>query len=155
VTQVSPTILSVMLLIVGVAGFIGTVLIGRVLDKSLFVTLGVLPAIMAGTAVLLALAGGSPLATAALLAVWGFAGTAAPVVWWTWLARPVPDEAEAGGSLIVAIVQLAITLGATMGGIVFDATGPATEFLASAVLLALAALTAFILPRITARPAAA
>lgn len=101
VTHVSVSMLSIMLLILGVSGFIGTLLIGRVLGKGLYVTLGVLPAAMAAVAVALTLVGGSTIATAVLLAVWGFAGTAAPVAWWTWLARTAPDEAEAGGGLMV------------------------------------------------------
>ncbi|RXD07460.1 MFS transporter [Sphingomonas sp. UV9] len=153
VTQVSPAMLSVMLLILGVSGFIGTVLIGRVLNGGLFLTLAVLPALMAATAAALTVLGTSVVATGILLAVWGFAGTSAPVAWWTWLARTVPDDAEAGGGLMVAIVQLAITLGATMGGIVFDAAGPRAEFLVSAGLLAIAALAAVAIGRAHGRPA--
>ena len=147
VTHVSPAMLSIMLLILGVSGFIGTVLIGRVLNGGLFLTLAVLPALMAATAVALTVVGTSVVAVGVLLAVWGFAGTSAPVAWWTWLARTVPDEAEAGGGLMVAIVQLAITLGATMGGIVFDTAGPRAEFLASAGLLAVAAVAALAIGR--------
>ncbi len=147
VTHVSPAMLSIMLLILGVSGFIGTVLIGRVLNGGLFLTLAVLPALMAATAVALTVVGTSVVAVGILLAVWGFAGTSAPVAWWTWLARTVPDEAEAGGGLMVAIVQLAITLGATMGGIVFDTAGPRAEFLASAGLLAVAAVAALAIGR--------
>ncbi len=154
VTHVSPAMLSIMLLILGVSGFIGTVLIGRVLNGGLFLTLAVLPALMAATAAALTVLGTSVVAVGILLAVWGFAGTSAPVAWWTWLARTVPDEAEAGGGLMVAIVQLAITLGATMGGIVFDAAGPRAEFLASAGLLAIAALAAVAIGRADRRPAA-
>ncbi len=153
VTHVSPAMLSVMLLILGVSGFIGTVLIGRVLNGGLFITLAVLPALMAAAAVALTVVGTSVVAVGILLAVWGFAGTSAPVAWWTWLARTVPDEAEAGGGLMVAIVQLAITLGATMGGIVFDAAGPRAEFLASAGLLGIAALAAVAIGRADRRPA--
>ena len=153
VTHVSPAMLSVMLLILGVSGFIGTVLIGRVLNGGLFITLAVLPALMAAAAVALTVVGTSVVAVGILLAVWGFAGTSAPVAWWTWLARTVPDEAEAGGGLMVAIVQLAITLGATMGGIVFDAAGPRAEFLASAGLLAIAALAAVAIGRAHGHPA--
>ena len=153
VTHVSPALLSVMLLILGVSGLIGTVLIGRVLNGGLFITLAVLPALMAAAAVALTVVGTSVVAVGILLAVWGFAGTSAPVAWWTWLARTVPDEAEAGGGLMVAIVQLAITLGATMGGIVFDAAGPRAEFLASAGLLAIAALAAVAIGRAHGHPA--
>lgn len=153
VTHVSPAMLSIMLLILGVSGFIGTVLIGRVLNGGLFLTLAVLPALMAATAAALTVVGTSVVAVGILLAVWGFAGTSAPVAWWTWLARTVPDEAEAGGGLMVAIVQLAITLGATMGGMVFDAAGPRAEFLSSAGLLAIAAVAAVAIGRADRCPA--
>ena len=47
VTHVGVVMLSVMLLIVGASGFVGTVVIGRVIVKRLFLTLWVLPAAMA------------------------------------------------------------------------------------------------------------
>jgi predicted MFS family arabinose efflux permease len=153
VTQVGPAMLSVMLLILGVSGFVGTVLIGRVLNTGLYLTVAVLPAIMAVTAVALTVWGASPIAVALLLAVWGFTGTSAPVAWWTWLARSVPEEAEAGGGLMVAICQLAITLGATVGGLVFDTAGARIVFLTSGAILAVAAATAFAVGRMRVRSA--
>ena len=60
---------------------------------------------------------------AGLLVVWGFFGTAAPVGWGTWLSRALRDDAEAGGGLQVAVIQLAITVGAAAGGLMFDAVG--------------------------------
>ena len=54
--------------------------------------------------------------------------------------RTLPDDAEAGGGLLVAVIQLAITLGAAGGGLLFDAGGYRATFLASAVLLAGSAL---------------
>ncbi|MEG3162330.1 MFS transporter [Sphingomonas sp. LB2R24] len=147
VTHVSVVMLSVMLLIVGASCFVGTVLIGRFIVKRLFLTLWLLPVAMAAVAIGLALFGSSTVATALLLAVWGFAGTAAPVGWWTWLARTLPEDAEAGGGLMVAVVQLAITLGAIVGGAVYDTVGAVPEFLSSAALLGLAAIAAFAVAR--------
>jgi predicted MFS family arabinose efflux permease len=80
--------------------------------------------------------------TAALLSLWGMIGTGAPVAWWTWVARRFPDDAESAGGLLVAVVQLAITLGAAGGGILFDAAGYRTTFLASSGLLGASALLA-------------
>jgi predicted MFS family arabinose efflux permease len=153
VTGVDVSTLSVLLLIIGAAGFIGTSLIGGVIENRLHLTLVAIPAIMAGIAVALALFGTSTWMTAALLAGWGMVGTAAPVAWWTWLTRTVPNDAEAGGGLMVAIVQLAITAGATVGGLVFDASGARADFLSSAAVLALAALVAFVASRAHPRPA--
>ncbi len=73
--------------------------------------------------------------TMVLLALWGLIGTAAPVGWWMWLSRALPDEAKAGGGLMVAVVQLAITGGAASGGLLFDGFGYQTTFTFSALVL--------------------
>jgi len=82
--------------------------------------------------------------TAALMFLWGFVGTAAPVGWWTWLSTALPDDTEAGGGLMVAVVQLAITAGAAGGGVLFDTSGYRATFLFSAVILALSSLVILI-----------
>jgi predicted MFS family arabinose efflux permease len=142
VTHVSVTTLTGMLLAIGVAGFIGTTCFGAFLDNHLYRTLVVIPLVMAVLAVALVAFGGTPAVVAVLLAVWGLVATAAPVGWWTWLARTLPDDAEAGGGLIVAVVQLAIGLGATLGGLLFDAWGYRATFGLGALLLVVAAALA-------------
>jgi predicted MFS family arabinose efflux permease len=140
VTQLSVSLLSLVLLGMGGAGLVGSWLIGRAVTRSLSATLIVAPLTMAAIAIGLIAFGTMPLPTAALLAGWGLIGTALPVAWWTWLSRTLPDDAEAGGGLMVAVIQLAITLGAAGGGLLFDAAGHRATFLASAVLLGLSAL---------------
>lgn len=142
VTHVSASGLSLMLLVLGVCGFIGTALIGLLLTRTLFPTLVVIPLMMAVIAVVLTRFGDSQWLTAGLLALWGLVATSAPVAWWTWLARTLPDDAEAGGGLMVAIVQLAITFGATAGGLLYDAEGYQGTFGLSAGLLLVAAVLA-------------
>ncbi|QTD94510.1 MFS transporter [Burkholderia anthina] len=143
VTHVGSAALSLMLLAIGVAGLAGTILIGAVLKRGLYRTLVVTPLLMAAIAAALGRCGASVAATACLLALWGLTGTAAPVGWWTWLARTLPDDAEAGGGLMVAVVQLAIALGATAGGLLFDLHGYRATFGLSAVLLVFAGMLAF------------
>ncbi|RZJ42986.1 MAG: MFS transporter [Brevundimonas sp.] len=143
VTGVDVTTLSLMLLVVGIGGLVGTSLVRRFLDQRLHRTLALIPALMAVVAIGLAAFGSSPWITGCLLAAWGLLGTAAPVGWSTWLTRTLPNDAEAGGGLMVATMQLAITVGATAGGFVFDAGGPVTDFLISAAILAMAAVVAF------------
>ena len=63
-------------------------------------------------------------------------GTAAPVAWGVWLSKTLPHDAEAGGGLMVATIQLAITLGAGVGGALFDAVGWWATFVFGALLLA-------------------
>ncbi|OLF54306.1 MFS transporter [Pseudomonas chlororaphis] len=138
-TRVDATTLSLLLLVVGVAGFIGTALIGAFLKQGVHRPLALISVLMAIVALALTVLGGSLASTALLLGLWGLLGTAAPVAWWTWLARILPRDAEAGGGLLVAVVQLAIMLGATLGGLLFDASGYRATFEMSAVLLLIAA----------------
>jgi predicted MFS family arabinose efflux permease len=151
VTHVGVSALSLLLLLVGVAGVAGTTFIGRFLKDGLYKTLVVIPLLMAAVALLLVLFGASVGVTAVLLAAWGLVATAAPVGWWTWLAQTLPDDAEAGGGLIVAVVQLAIMLGATLGGLLFDASGYGATFGLSAALLLAAAVLALLAGRATRR----
>jgi predicted MFS family arabinose efflux permease len=146
--------LSLMLLTMGVTGFIGTMIIGTFLGYGLYRTLIVIPVLMAVIALALVLFGGGFAVTALLLGLWGLFATAAPVGWWTWVARTLPDDAEAGGGLTVAVVQLAITFGAVVGGLLYDASGYQATFGVSATLLSIAAILAFMTSRIDRRRAA-
>ena len=147
VTGVDVSTLSLMLLGLGLAGFIGTFVIERFIGKGLYRTLTVIPLIMAAIALALVGFGASPWLTAVLLGLWGLVATAAPVGWWTWLAQTLPDDAEAGGGLLVAIVQLAIAGGAIVGGLAFDLSGYKATFELSATVLVGAAVLAWLAGR--------
>ena len=147
VTRVDVSMLSIILLVIGVAGFIGTVVIGSVLKKGLYRVVIAIPLLMAMIAVALIGLGSSVVATFVLLGLWGLIATAAPVGWWSWLARTLPDDAEAGGGLMVAVVQLSIASGSTIGGLLFDGSGYRLTFFASAALLVLAALMTWLTSR--------
>ncbi|MGF6400646.1 putative MFS family arabinose efflux permease [Pseudomonas frederiksbergensis] len=114
-------------------------------------TLIVIPILMAVIALALVSFGSSAATTTVLLGLWGLVATAAPVGWWTWLARTLPDAAEAGGGLMVAIIQLAIASGATVGGLVFDLSGYRATFELSATVLGVAAVFAFLAARAASR----
>ncbi|MFT8663840.1 MFS transporter [Acetobacter orientalis] len=148
VAHVDVSTLSLILLLIGISGFIGTVLIGTMLKKSVYPVLIVTPLLMALWAFGLLMLGKWIVVSAIILTAWGLFATSAPVGWWTWLARTLPQDAEAGGGLMVAVVQLAITLGATCGGILFDGIGYQATFAASACVLVLAALLALLTMRL-------
>lgn len=150
VTRVDVATVSLVLLVIGAAGFAGTMLIGRFLGKGLYRTLLAIPVLMAAIAALLVPTGGSVAAVVILLGLWGLLSTAAPVGWWSWLAEAMPHNAEAGGGLMVAVVQTSIALGSTLGGVLFDAAGHGGTFLASAAVLAAAAVLAVLTSRAAA-----
>jgi len=135
VTHLRISMLSLTLLVMGLAGVAGTWCISRLLRARLYSILIAIPLVMAVLAGLLVLFGSVQPAVAALLAAWGFFGTAAPVGWGTWLSRVLRDEAERGGGLQVAIIQFAITAGAALGGVFFDQFGWSSTFTLAAALL--------------------
>jgi len=135
VTHVSPSGLSLILLTIGIAGFIGTLIVALVLNAAFYLTLMAIPLLMALIAGVLMLTGDSLWIVALLLGFWGMLATAAPTGWWTWIARTLPEDAEAGGGLMVAVIQLSIALGSTAGGVVFDTFGWQSTFALSSILL--------------------
>jgi predicted MFS family arabinose efflux permease len=147
VTGVDVPTLSLILLLLGVAGLVGTTLIGSFLKNAMYGVMIAIPVTMAVIAVALMALGTWLPGTALLLGAWGLIGTPAPVAWNTWLTRTVPKDAEAGGGLMVAAIQLAITLGATIGGFLFDTGGYQSTFVASAAMLVAAGLMAFVTMR--------
>jgi predicted MFS family arabinose efflux permease len=139
VTGVAVSGVSGILLGFGIANFFGTYLGGMLLERSMRLTLAVMPIIMGITGLGLAsLQGGTPVADAALVAIWGVAFGAVPVGWSTWITRTVPDEAESGGGLLVAAIQFAIALGAALGGAIYTASGALGVFGLSGCLLLVA-----------------
>jgi predicted MFS family arabinose efflux permease len=98
--------------------------------------------------------GGQAAAVVALLGFWGLISTAAPVGWWAWVPPTFPKDAEAGGGLMVAVIQLSIALGSTVGGLLFDGSGFRSTFAASAVMLLVAAMLVWLTGRTQAKQSA-
>lgn len=142
VTQVDVSTLSLILLVIGVSGLVGTMVIGTLLKRNLYRTLIVIPVVMAVIALALIPFGTWVTGVALLFGLWGLLATAAPVGWWSWITQALPEDAEAGGGLMVAVIQLAIALGSTAGGLLFDRSGYQGTFVASAAVLLLAAFLA-------------
>lgn len=147
VTGVDVSRLSMILLVIGLAGFVGTILISSFLKIGMYRVLICIPLLMAAIALALIVFGSGVVPAFVLLGLWGLIATAAPVGWWSWLAKALPKDAEAGGGLMVAVIQLSIALGSTLGGLLFDGSGYRMTFLASAVLLVLAAVMTFFTSR--------
>lgn len=151
VTHVSVSTLSLLLLVIGVAGFIGTLVIGTILKRGLYGPLIIIPMLMAVIAVALIPLGAWVAPVAVLLGLWGLMATATPVGWWSWIAQAMPRDAEAGGGLMVAVIQFSIALGSTVGGVLFDSSGYQSTFIASAMVLLLGAFLTFQTSRAQAR----
>jgi len=131
--------LSLMLLGFGAANFVGTLLSGWLMERSLRATLVVMPALVGGAALAMILLPVQGTGLMLLVALWGLAFGGVPVAWSSWVARAVPDQAEAAGGMVVASVQSSIASGAALGGVVFGLGGVTGVFIVAGALMLLAA----------------
>ncbi|WP_420480233.1 MFS transporter [Brevundimonas sp. FT23028] len=139
VTGADVGLLSLLLLALGMAGFIGTWAAGRFVGPEIAPLLKTPALIMGGATLGLLLLGRSWLAVGVLLAVWGAMNTGMSVIWMTWMSRNAGDAPEAAGSLMVAAIQTSILLGAVIGGWLLDGLSIQATF-AGSIILALAAI---------------
>ena len=137
-----PHTLSLILLGFGLGNFIGTSLAGYPLEKNLKVSIISTQFLMCLSAAALVFLGRDTLWASLLITLFGFGFGIVVVGWSTWLTRTVPDKAESGGGILVATIQLAITLGAAFGGFVLDHTGAIGVFILSSLFLLGSTLTA-------------
>ncbi|WP_119307037.1 MFS transporter [Cohaesibacter haloalkalitolerans] len=132
--QVDVQTLSLLFLVLGCCGFLGTWLGGRFSGKHVIRLLQIQPLVMSLSSVGLIIFDQSILAVGLLLAIWGTANTMMSISWMAWLAQTMEDQPEAAGSLIVAAIQSAIMLGAMIGGTLFDHFGIGVTFCGSAAI---------------------
>lgn len=130
------TAISLVLLAFGVGGFIGNFVGGALVARSVKGAIIAASAAIAVLALVLFMAGSSGVIAGVAVGLWGFAFGALPVGFQTWMVRVASDEAESAGGLLVSAFQIAITLGAVVGGILVDGFGPfgAIGYLAAATL---------------------
>jgi predicted MFS family arabinose efflux permease len=139
-TRVSLPQLSLLLLLLGLAGFAGTYGAGALLGRHLYALLSGLPMALAAVTLGLLATGHFLWGVATMLIAWGTLNSAIPVAWSTWLPKGISDEPESGGGLMVAAIQLAIMLGAAFGGLLLDHVSIAATLIGGTILLALASL---------------
>jgi len=137
--------LTILLFTMGIAGLFGNFIVGNLLKRTLYFLLILFPFLMMINALLFVYINHSFESVLVLMFCWGFLGTSLPTVWWTWLSKTlVGNDVEVGGGLMVAVIQLAITIGVFFGGILYDIFGYETTFVFSAFVLFLSAFMSYI-----------
>jgi predicted MFS family arabinose efflux permease len=124
VPKLPVTTISLVLLAYGVGGFFGNFAGGALVVRSAKVAIVTGSAAIAVLALVLVVFGGSGLVSGIAVGLWGFAFGVLPVGFQTWMVRVASDEAESAGGLLVSAFQVAITVGAVVGGILVDGFGP-------------------------------
>ena len=139
-TRVTVPQLSLLLLGLGAAGFAGTYFATVMLNRHLYALLRWLPLALGAVTLALLAVGHVLWAVALALVAWGALNAAIPVAWSTWLSQGIADAPESGGGLLVAAIQLAIMLGAALGGALLDHLSIMATLIGGAAMLALSAL---------------
>ncbi|WP_239410792.1 MFS transporter [Aeromonas salmonicida] len=139
-TQVDLPQLSALLLALGLAGFVGTTAVSLLLRRHLYRMLRWLPLVLSVITLALLAVEHHFWSVALMLILWGALNSAIPVAWSAWITQGIADSPESGGGLMVAAIQLAITLGAAVGGWLLDSLSISATFMGSALLLAAASL---------------
>jgi predicted MFS family arabinose efflux permease len=123
VTHLSGNSISTVLLVYGIANLAGAIAAKYFLEKSILFTLTLSPIVMA-SAILLVVFFGSHFVTATIfMTLFAFAFGSIQVGWPTWLTNAAGDQVESAGSLLVAFTQIALTVGAGAGGLIYDKLG--------------------------------
>ncbi|GAA1597338.1 MFS transporter [Actinomadura kijaniata] len=136
VAHVAPHLVSALLLAYGVAGVLGNFAGGAGAARDPRRTALVLGLAVAASVALL------PVGGVGALIAWGLAYGGVSVTLQTWMTRAVPWAPEAGAALFVAAFNVAISLGALVGGRVVDGAGVTAVLWTAAALAAAAAVAA-------------
>ncbi|MCF6370554.1 MFS transporter [Rhizobium halophilum] len=147
VTNLSTGPIALTLLGFGIAAVIGNVAGGRMADANIRLALATTAGLMALASLALVLWGSQVSIAFGFATLWGFAFGMAPVVLPTNLSRGAPDALETAGSLMVVSFQVAITIGAVIGGYVVDTLGPTGPLSLTVLLAASTLLLAVLQPR--------
>ncbi len=119
----TPALLALLLVVYGVGNFVGNLAAGPIADRRLPVLVIAAPVAIGAATVLFALAGTSFALAIVTVLVWGIGFGAVPTMVQTWIAHVVPERLESAGGLVVAAFQVAITIGAAVGGLLVDSAG--------------------------------
>ncbi len=138
-THVTLAELSLLLLGLGSAGFVGTSAASALAKRHLYLMLGLLPILLAGATAWMLVTEHILWSVGLAMIAWGIINSAIPVCWSTWLSQGVQDEPESGGGLLVGAIQLSIMSGGAIGGYLLDSTSITGTFLAACIFLLLSA----------------
>lgn len=115
-------LIAVLLTAFGIGGFVGNLTIGLLATRFLRGLSLVVPLLMGASIIALAAWPVMPIAIIAVV-LWGASFGGWLVTINTWTARRLPDALEPAGSLVVVGFQLAIAMGAAIGGLIVDTLG--------------------------------
>ncbi|MTE22296.1 MFS transporter [Streptomyces sp. TRM43335] len=112
-----------LLLLFGAACVAGTFAAGALAERSRRTAAGACT-VLVSALILLAATDTGVLTAGALLALWGFGYGAVPVTFQNRILRAAPEPREAASALYVSAFNTSVAVGALLGGLAVDASGP-------------------------------
>ena len=146
-TGVSAGMVSVFLLLYGVAGIVGNFAVGRALATRMRPTILAVIAVLGLSVLAMPLLGLSSPGAFLVLALWGLSYGALPAAMQTWVFTADRIKSEGGSALYISTFQISLALGALVGGRIVDATGVAASMFTGAALAAVAFIALIALSR--------
>lgn len=144
---ISGEVLSGVLLASGLAGFLGNMaggwLSGHDARRSVLVT----AAIAIVSILLLPALGANPAVAILLVTVWGFSLGMQAISLMSWLQGSEPRRRDAMQALFVSLSQLAIGVGALIGGLVVDSVGTSGAMIAGVLAAMVTLITVSYMPK--------
>lgn len=128
VPQFGVEAVSIVLLVFGIAGFLGNFVGGFMSERSTRFSLAMASSGIALAMFVAAFAGVSPVIAIGAIAIWGLSFGAFPVSIQASLTQAAPDAAESAGALMLTAFQIAISAGAIVGGLLIDSISPIGVF---------------------------
>jgi predicted MFS family arabinose efflux permease len=126
----TPDQLAALLLVYGVGIVVGNLVAGPLADRQMRLAVLLFPAVLGASMIVFVLAGTSTVVLFVVAGLWGVGFGALPTTISTWLARAEPTRLESVGGLQTAVFQVAVALGAFIGGLLVDGAGVQTALLA-------------------------
>ncbi|MCL2732428.1 MAG: MFS transporter [Actinomycetia bacterium] len=122
-------IFAVLLLVFGVALFLGTAVSGPLADRAPRAGMVLFPGVLGAGMLLMFATGGSTVGLFVAAAVWGFGFGGVPTTLMSWGSRTRPTQLEQIGGVLVTASNVGITVGAVVGGVLVDVATDSTPLL--------------------------
>ncbi|MDX7985861.1 MFS transporter [Xenorhabdus sp. 12] len=151
ITHLHNNLISTILIIFGISGFLGNFVFSYFLQKNVIKTTHLYPLLLILLYVLVWYLGFSPIAMFVLIIFWGALHSAGLVISQTWLMREASEAPEFANSLYISFSNLGITIGAMVGGWVVSYLGVHTIVLSSIAFSLMAFLSIYIKNKIDNR----